>query len=274
MLTQQQIDQYRDEGYVLVSGLFDEDELDRLEEAFDGIIDRRVAARAPVEGKWGGEKWQQRYGAADTVFIHTHDLQAYSAEWTRWLVHDRMTEALSDAMGSANIQLHHTKLFQKPPEKGTGFPMHQDYPYFPHTRHTMMAAVIHLTDADEEMGCIRVYPGSHKLGPIKTWEHHHLDPDEYPIEGATPCPARRGDLLIFNYLTVHGSGLNLSPRTRKTVLVQVRDPDDKPTTETHRSHAQGMMLRGINPLKGQETADGTLGSKVREVAAETERLNR
>jgi len=70
-----------------------------------------------------------------------------------------------------------------------------------------------------------------------------------------------GDVLFFNYLTVHGSGINRSPRTRKTVLVQVRDPLDLPLSKNHRSHAQGMMLRGIDPLAlGQTTAEGTLGS--------------
>ncbi len=38
-------------------------------------------------------------------------------------------------------------------------------------------------------------------------------------------------MAIFSYLTIHGSGINRSPRTRKTVLVQFRDPTDRPTAE-------------------------------------------
>jgi hypothetical protein len=34
----------------------------------------------------------------------------------------------------------------------------------------------------------------------------------------------------------------------------VRDPLDKPTKDVHRSHAQGMMLRGIDPLVNRDTA--------------------
>lgn len=181
---------------------------------------------------------------------------------------------MADCLGSPNVQLHHTKLFQKPPERGSAFPMHQDAPYFPHEKHTMMAGIIHLSDADEEMGCVRVYPGSHKRGLLQHIENksHYLDPNEWPIDKATPCPAQRGDVLFFNYLTVHGSGVNASPRTRKTVLVQVRDPDDRPTMDIHRSHAQGLMLRGVNPLSLGHTVAGTLGSGQGEVAAETERL--
>src|SRR5690606_15669424 len=134
-LTPQQVDFYRDNGYVLVSGIFTAEELDRLEQAFDGIIERRLSRRAQLDATWGGEKWRQRYGAGNTLILHTHDLQAYDAQWSRVLVHDRLTLAFAQLVGSPNVQLHHTKLFQKPPEKGSPFPMHQDAPYFSHERH-------------------------------------------------------------------------------------------------------------------------------------------
>jgi phytanoyl-CoA hydroxylase len=263
MLTAQQVAHYREQGYVLVSGIFTTDELDRLEREFDGVLERRAAARAELNIVWGGD-WKEKF-RADQVVAHTHDVQAYSAEWTKVLTHDRFTHALSDCMGTPNVQLHHTKAFRKPSEKGAAFPMHQDKPYFPHERDTMMAGIIHLTDATEEMGCVRVYPGSHKLGdlPLAMDENGqprglYLEPEQWPIEKATLCEARRGDVLFFTYQTVHGSGLNVSPRVRKTVLVQVRDPLDKPVKDVHRSHAQGMMMRGIDPLTNRSTAVGAL----------------
>jgi ectoine hydroxylase-related dioxygenase (phytanoyl-CoA dioxygenase family) len=127
--------------------------------------------------------------------------------------------------------------------------MHQDYPFFPHERHTMLAAIIHFDDAPLEKGCVRVVPGSHRHGPL---EHEregsfHLPPDEYPVESATPIEARAGDVLIFSYLLVHGSGVNTSDEARTTLLVQMRAPDDPPTEQTHLSRGQGMMLRGVDP---------------------------
>jgi ectoine hydroxylase-related dioxygenase (phytanoyl-CoA dioxygenase family) len=255
MLSRGQIEQYREQGYVLAGGIFSADEIDPMERSFDGIIARRLAAKAGLEATWSGA-WRKQFDV-QMQLIHTHDVQAYDAIWARVLVHDRFTEALGDCLGGPNVQLHHTKLFQKPPENGAAFPMHQDAPYFPHAKHTMMAAIIHLTDADEQMGCVCVYPGSHKLGvlPQADAEAHYLDTAVWPIERATPCPARRGEVLFFNYLTVHGSGINRSPRTRKTVLVQVRDPADKPLADTHRSHAQGMMLRGVDPVTAESKVE-------------------
>jgi phytanoyl-CoA hydroxylase len=57
--------------------------------------------------------------------------------------------------------------------------------------------------------------------------------------------------LFFNYLTVHGSGVNTSDEARTTLLVQMRDPEDDPAVDVHRSRGQGMMLRGIDPRPTQ-----------------------
>ncbi len=265
LLSEKQLRQYREEGFTVVSGLFTAEELNDLEEAFDGIVARRTAKKADADATWRGEEFKKRYGGDMRLFV-THDVQAYSAAWSKVLVHERLTAAFSELMDSPNVQLHHTKLFQKPPEKGSAFPMHQDYPYFPHERHTMMAGIIHISEATEDMGCVCVYPGSHKNGPMPCYEHNHLNPDEWPIEGAVKCPAQRGDVVFFNYLTVHGSGINASDKTRKTVLLQVRDPADRPTEDAHRSHAQGLIMRGVHPLRDSGTASGTLESGEPEVA--------
>jgi len=247
MLSNEVVERYREDGYLLVQGIFEPEELDRLEASFDQLVTRRQESGAHLDATWGGARWRAREQADRTVVLHTHDLQAYCAEWTRAMVHDRFTEVMSDLLGTPNVQLHHTKLFLKPPGIGSPFPLHQDHPHFPHERHTMMAAILHLSDADEEMGCVRLVPGSHRRGPLPVGEHLHLDPDEWPVASALPCPARRGDVLFFSYLLVHGSGTNRSARVRKTVLFQVRDPADRQLGDSHRSHAQGLMLRGVHP---------------------------
>ncbi len=125
--------------------------------------------------------------------------------------------------------------------------MHQDYPYFPHDGHTMGAAIFHFDDAPLEKGCLRIVPGSHKLGPLPHEGNFHLPLDKYPLESATLCEAEAGDVLFFNYLTIHGSGVNTSSEARTTLLVQYRDPADRPLDDQHKSRGQGMMLRGIDP---------------------------
>ncbi len=156
---------------------------------------------------------------------------------------------LTDLIGP-NVQLHHTKMLVKPPERGAPFPMHQDYPYFPHERHSVVAASVHLDDTDLENGCLHVVPGSHARGPLEAHgPSHTLD---VSLEEGVPLPAAAGDVLLFNYLTIHGSGVNASDRPRRNVLFQYRDPEDPPLLrdgrEEHVDWGMGLMVAGRNPL--------------------------
>jgi phytanoyl-CoA hydroxylase len=271
MLTQQQMAFYEENGYVHVRGLFTREEAALLRSEAHALAERLAQVRS-IDATWGSARAAT---TQQTKLLHCHDVQFQSAAFARMIVDERLTGAAADIIGP-NIQLHHTKMFIKPPEKGSPFPMHQDAPFFPHESHSMIAAVVHFDDAPLEKGCLRVVPGSHKRGMLPhiadgSW---HLPPDEYPIEDAKALPAQAGDVLLFSYLTIHGSGLNTSDEARTTVLVQMRDPQDAPSFRAHESRGQGMMLRGIDPSCGNtpprertQNSDGTLGLGPAQTAA-------
>lgn len=247
MLTPDQVRRYQEDGFLLVPGLLKPHEAEECRSASHDLI-ARLSQSSNLDATWGSARAAVAE-AERTVVLHCHNVQYYDARLTRLLVDDRFTSCAAALIGSENVQLHHNKLFIKPPERGAPFPMHQDQPYFPHERHTMTAAVFHFDDAPEEKGCLRVVPSSHLLGPLPHdpeggW---HLPYEDYPVEMAAPVPAKAGDVLFFNYLTIHGSGVNVSNEARTTLLVQFRDPEDRPLEDTHRSRGQGMMLRGIDP---------------------------
>lgn len=247
MLTAEQKQFYDDNGYLLVKGMFSREEAETFRQEGHALIDR-IYQTETVDATWGGAR---QITKVQTKLQHCHDVQFYSAMFSKLIVDDRLTGAAADIMGTPNVQLHHTKMFIKPPEKGSPFPMHQDYPFFPHDNHSMIAAIIHFDNAPVEKGCVLVVPGSHKLGPLPTAaDGNHLPLDEYPLESAVACPAEPGDVLFFSYLTIHGSNVNVSNEERTTLLVQMRDPLDPPTKLVHLSRGQGMMLRGINPVHG------------------------
>ena len=263
MLTEDQRAFYEDNGYVLVPGLLTPQEAAMYRQECHALADR-LSAIGTVDATWGSAK--DIAGGVTTQLRHCHDVQFQSAAFARLITDERLTGAAASIIGP-NVQLHHTKMFIKPPEKGSPFPMHQDVPYFPHDRHSMIAAILHFDDAPLEKGCVRVVPGSYKLGPLSHIQEGgwHLSPEEYPVEKATPCPAKAGDVLFFSYLTIHGSGINVSQEARTTLLVQMRDPTDPPTIRTHESRGQGMMLRGIDPScattrPSSETSGGRISS--------------
>lgn len=254
-LTPEQVRFYHENGYLLLKSVFSREEARYLREEAHALIARlaQVYSENGINATWGSAREVTNLPAQ---LLHCHNAQYHSAGFARLMLDPRLTDRIADLIGE-NIQLHHTKLFIKPPEKGAPFPMHQDYPYFPHEKHTMLAAIVHFDDAPIEKGCVCVVPGSHKLGPL---EHNpeggwHLPVSEYPLEKAVPVPAEAGDVIVFSYLTIHGSGVNTSHEARTTLLIQMRDPTDYPTVPTHLSRGQGMMLRGFDP--GADAAPST-----------------
>lgn len=244
MITQKDIDFYGENGYLLVKGVFNEEEVKEMRGAVEGILQRAAQSKFDKNHRWEGD-YMSSEELRKLVLKGFHEAHYHHAAFTRAAAHPNMVAVLRGLIGP-NVQLHHSKLLVKPPEKGAAFPLHQDYPYFPHERHTMLAASVHLDDADTENGCLGVIPGSHKQGPLPHVGRYYLDHRQYPLSLATTCPAQAGDVLFFNYLTIHGSDVNRSERPRRNVLFQYRDPLDPPTEDTHFDWGMGLMVSGEN----------------------------
>jgi phytanoyl-CoA hydroxylase len=211
-------DVYRGQGYVHVRGVFSPEEVEQMRAAIERIL-------AGVAGTEHDENHVWKAVAQEAVLKGFHNVQYHDAVFARAVSQRRLVELLTEMIGP-NVQLHHTKMLVKPPEKGAPFPMHQDYPYF----------------------------GIAQAGAARgTGRSNTLD---VPLEDGTPLPAEAGDVVFFNYLTIHGSGVNASMRTRRNVLFQYRDPEDPPVLrgriEDHVvDWGPGLMVAGHNPVYWQ-----------------------
>jgi len=235
------------DGYYLAPGVYPDEALRPMEEAFDRIVAQLQRSGENVNARWRGESMDELDGGASTV-IHTHNVHRYSARWLHALQDERFLAVARTILGP-DIVLHHSKLFQKPPHAGAPFPVHQDWSYFPTQKDTMVAATIFLTDADESMGGMRVFPGSHKLGRMESSAGLQVSGSlkPYPLTQATPVNAKRGDVLFFSYFTLHGSLPNTSARVRKTVLVQMYSGGDYVLENKEFDHVdEQLVLAGWN----------------------------
>ena len=246
---------FLENGFFLAKGVFSPSEISKLETDFDGIVKQISSADEDINATWTGPE-MDRLGVSDKVVLHTHNVQQYSALWMRAFLQQKFLAVAKEILGD-DVILHHSKLFQKPPEKGAPFPMHQDWTYFPTEKDSMIAAVIHVTEATDEMGCIRVIPGSNKIGRMLQsngrTENEFLA--KHPLESATACEAAPGDVLFFHYFTVHGSMPNRSSNVRKTVLLQLHRGDD--AVEPGISHPnERLVLSGFNYRTTRSNVNG------------------
>ena len=79
-------------------------------------------------------------------------------------LHPRILDAVENLIGP-DIQIHHTKLNLKPPSSPRRASSGTRTIRSSHTNYDLLAVLVHLDEATEENGCIRIIPGSHKLGP-------------------------------------------------------------------------------------------------------------
>jgi len=239
------------DGYCLVPGVFGPAATAKLEAEFDTIVAQLRRSGDIDNARWDSASVVEH--SADTELIHTHHVERFSRVWLDAFLDEGFGRAAEAILGP-DIVLHHSKLFEKPAGKGAPFPMHQDWAYFPTHRDSMIAAIIHLSDTPAEAGCFRTYPSSHNLGRQTSASGYDGFDDadqfarfseKYPVAEATPHPARQGDVMFFSYLTIHGSGPNLSSQPRKTVLAQLYPATDEPEPEVEHSVID-LVIRGRN----------------------------
>lgn len=237
---------YEENGFLRVEHVFSPAEVAELSEQLESIMQ---VWTTPGRG-WEGP-WRKQYLTADqeqkAQLSAIHELQSYGSAWLRAIVQPKLVDALADLIGP-EVELHHSTLHAKAPEFGTPFPMHQDYPFYPHENGQYVDALIHVDAATEANGCLKFLAGSHKLGPL---EHvkigsPHLPPDQYRLADAVSCPANAGDVVFFSINTIHGSALNGTSEWRRLVRVGYRNPRNRQLGGQGMGRP-GLMVRGVRP---------------------------
>ena len=240
------MDDFIKNGFIIKKNLFKLKDLDVYVNEFDKIVDQLKKSNEDINARWGS-KLTSDIEADDSLVIHTHNVQNYSSLMLEMIQNKEFLDVVEKIIGP-DIVLHHTKLFEKPPKNGAAFPLHQDWSYFPTYNNSMIAAVIHLSDSNEEMGCVRVIPGSHNRGKVENSDGHKYNSKihgKYNLDAATPIIASLGDVVFFHCCSLHGSMANNSSKSRKTILVQLYSGKDKIIKGNMHTNAQ-LVLRGFN----------------------------
>lgn len=256
MVTHEQLRFFEENGFIRLEQVYPPEDLQAMSKDLDYIIESFANWKAAWRGPWRREYVRDEREDQDATLVAIHELQHYSAVWTRAISQPRLVEPIARLMGSDSLELHHCTLHAKPPGIGAPFPMHQDVPFYAHADGRYLDALVHLDQADETSGCIGFLKGTHKLGPL---EHitgpetsPHLPTDRYRLEDATFVPAQVGDVVIFHLWTIHGSAVNHSGQWRRLVRLGYRDPRNRQVAGQAMGRP-GIMVKGVRPkVEGAE----------------------
>jgi len=253
MLAAEQVDFYRERGYLHVPQVFSPDEMARLDCDLEFVIQTWAEETMGWTGPWRNVYMDQETEKKSKL-VSIHDLHFYAASWMEAIVKPQLVGIVGDLL-EANVEVHHSTLHAKPPQTGHPFPLHQDSPFYRHADGRYIDVLVHLDDTCHANGEIRFLAGSHKNGHLdhltETEEgpcSPHLPTDKYRLEDTCPVPAKRGDVVLFSIYTVHGSHINTTDRVRRLVRVGYRDPANLQISG--QSHGRpGLIVKGIRPRR-------------------------
>lgn len=201
MISDENIRQYKSEGYTICRNVIEPDALRAMTTYIDGFIDRMSKIMRP-EHLDKPHVWDKRF----LDFCATPSLLDHV-----------------ERLIGPNIVLFSSHLIAKAKGDGLAVPWHQDATYWPLEPMNVATLWLAIDDSNVENGCMRVVPGSHTGGPIahvpdEDPESKVLDrglpPSAVDESKAVDCILSRGDCSFHAPYTIHGSAPNRSPHRR------------------------------------------------------------
>jgi ectoine hydroxylase-related dioxygenase (phytanoyl-CoA dioxygenase family) len=211
----EQVARYHEDGYLVVSGVFDAEriaeldaEADRLRQRTDLIHSDNIRCRWQTVGETG----ECRFDCFDPV-IDLSDACARAARDPRLL-------AIVGALYGEPACLFKDKLIFK--ASGTpGYALHQDYISWKSFPTTFLTVIIAIDAADAANGATEVYAGYHRQGCLTPLDgqYHQLSDDAVDPARGVVLALEPGDVALFSGFTPHRSAPNRSPHSRRLLYL-------------------------------------------------------
>lgn len=134
--------------------------------------------------------------------------------------------ALAVELLGPDVCFTHQQFISKGAQSGdaSDIPWHQDSGYGQLDPPTDLTVWIALSDTDERNGCIRVLPGSHRLGLQQHGQVGRLIGARVAEEGVA-VPMKSGDALLFSGHLLHRSLPNRTSAARHAMYLRYCTPD-------------------------------------------------
>ena len=205
-LSSNQLKMYSEEGFVSPIDIFSKEEALEIRKEIENIE----------------KKWPNELEGPGRNYVHL-----ISPIFDKVCHNSKILDAVESIIGK-NILVCGTTLFIKNSNEKGFVSYHQDAKYIGLEPHNWVTAWIAVTDSNENNGCMRMWPGSHK----EKIKHHNQKFDEnnlltrgqtienISIEKTIPLVLKAGQMSLHHPKVVHGSELNKSNDRRIGFVVQ------------------------------------------------------
>lgn len=217
LLTKEQLDQFKEEGYLILKNVLTTQGLALMREECMQAWSREKAGFDPAK------TWLQ-----NSLLVNIHH-QAPSVR--DYYFEGPMVDIASQLIGP-NIKGATSQLTFKMCGNTKPFGWHQDNGYGELEPYNALTTLTALDDTDRGNGCLWLIPGSHKKGQVQVLQTEEQKKSKAEIivpaddAAAVPMEMKAGDALIFSCWMLHKSDGNYSEdRDRRILFLRYADAD-------------------------------------------------
>ena len=233
--TPQDVDFFRENGYIRYPEFFCSEEIGGLQEAIDQAV---AAKRDRIVNSPDGGHVSKEY---DLVFNQLVNLWTDYPAVKAYTFHRALAESARRLSECRHVRIYHDHAMVKPPGRDSrATNWHQDAPYWPMDPVSSLSAWIAVDLVTMENGCLHFVPGSHRFGrqdPIKLAEEGDSLVDKmlergYEVPDPVTVELPAGGVTFHHGCTFHHAGPNQTDQPRRAFAI-IYIPDYVTFTGTH-----------------------------------------
>jgi len=205
MLTEAQVAQYHEDGYVIPDFVMPDEVIDSIQARHAALLEKHPEFRD-----------------------YCPAILQYDEGFADYCRNDEILDMVEQVIGP-DIALWNSSFFAKPAGNGKATPWHQDGEYWPIRPLSTCTVWLAVDDATPENGCLRIIRGSHKNKDLLKHETNPSDnltlnqellKSEYDESEAVDLVLKRGQISLHDVFLVHGSEPNTSPNPRRGMTMR------------------------------------------------------
>lgn len=213
-LSQDEIDRFQLDGFLLVEDFFTAAELD----GFGKAVDAAVAYRSNDDHRELSEK-----NLYEQTFVQCMRLWEDRPDVSPFTFHPKLCAAASALLKTDRVRLWHDQALYKTPG-GRKTDAHLDYPFWPVVEQDLVSVWIPFQDVQPGGGMMSYVQGSHRIGYTEFVDIGQLHGGEAfdllkePQIAAlplVPVPAKKGSAIFHHACTIHAADPNETDATRR-----------------------------------------------------------
>lgn len=231
LLSEQDVARYRKDGYFVVRGVLNAEELNDLRRGCDELQD---LGRSFEQDSFSSYAFFNVFRDANPFAKNVESLPTVPGKirrvtypyavcniLDRYRTHPRLLGCVTPILGQDVRQIVNQVNFHFP-KSSAGWGWHQDYRFrkagIPDIMQNFVQTIIAIDPCNVSTGGLRVVPESHNLGDLKLDVDNERAETYFDAKRAITPELNPGDVILFNSHLIHGSQANVSDHIRRVYI--------------------------------------------------------